>query len=338
MNADKKIGTKVLFALSLVVAIALGFFGARAVMNLIEGDSDEDETVIVTVSPDATAQPDETADISTPAITTTPPTPTRLPETGTITQLQSQLDEFFTGENLRYTSRWVVCAMEVATGDSAYAEYVKEGSCPSIAASLIKIFIAGAVYQQAQADESFIIDDTMLENLERMLRDSDNASANTLVDALSAKGDSRSGMEKVTSFANSIGCVDTSMNRKLLDTSSDEENYTTVSDCAIALRMIALKTFVSEEASEQIYSWLAEDSTNANKDSKIRAGIDDPDAEVANKTGENTTPYVIENDAAIVTIGETQYILCIMSNPTNSEGAKDIMVKITELVHAYFAG
>jgi beta-lactamase class A len=259
---------------------------------------------------------------------------------GSLAALQNSLDAFWGGKALAQSDKWAVYVLDVASGDYAFS-YSDSDDSPTIAASIIKLFIAGAVYHEADINASFTVGSAILSNLENMLRDSDNNAANALVTALGG-GDFRLGAEKVNAFAKSLDCNDTTLGRKFLAPTTDGENYTTVSDCAQALRLVAQGSFVSETASGQMYSWLkAAPAWNENKNSKIRAGVAavDPTAVVANKTGENAppgAPCIIENDIAIITTGDRQYILCVMSNSGNSSVAKEMIRQLAGLVHQFF--
>jgi beta-lactamase class A len=253
--------------------------------------------------------------------------------------LQTSLNGFFADKNFSSGDKWAVYVVEVKSGDYAYSGYTNNEPDPTIAASLIKVFIAGAVYREAAQSQSFTIN---RDNLARMLRDSDNNAANELITALGG-GDLQAGMVKVNAFSKATGFNDTELNRKLApEQPVSVDNYTSVQDCANALRMIAQGTYVSREASEEIFSWLAANSSwNENKNSKIRAGISaiDANAVIANKTGENAPPAalcIVENDIAIIKSGNVQYVLCVMSNTENSAGAKDTIKQIAGLVHKFF--
>ena len=261
------------------------------------------------------------------------------------TSLDYALDSFFEQKNSARSDNWAVCVIDTASGSSV-SVLGKNNENPVIAASLIKLFIAGAVYYEETANSDFSIDSAKLTKLEMMLRDSDNGAANELVEAL-GNGDFSDGAQKVNAFAKDIGCNDTELNRRFITEiggAVNVENHTTVSDCAKALNLLAQGSFVSQHASDQVYAFLRDDATwNLNKETKIRAGIAqlDPDGKVvvANKTGENsppTTKYIVENDIAIVNFGDTQYILCIMSNSSDQSEAKETIKQLTAIVHRYF--
>ena len=103
------------------------------------------------------------------------------------------------------------------------------------------------------------------------------------------------------------------------------ENYTTTYDCCKILRDL-YKNKLS--GSERIISYMKLQSTRT----KIPAGIKDGTL-VANKTGELTT---VENDAAIIYLNNTPYVMCVMTNNVfDNERVKEMISQSSELVHSY---
>jgi len=229
-------------------------------------------------------------------------------------------------------SLWSVYVIDLTTGDWAECLSGDRGE-PTIAASLIKLFIAGAVFR-AEKDGIFTLSAADLADMEVMIRDSDNESANRLTRKL-GNGDSNAGMDKVTAWAQSIGCPDTKMSR-LLNADRAAENRTTAKDCAAVLVMIANNEFIDKAASERMLGWMGADSSNASKASKIRAGISGSGISVYNKTGELPAPGIVENDAAIVRTADAGLVLCILSEPTSSAGAKSEIADLTKIILDYF--
>ncbi len=180
------------------------------------------------------------------------------------------------------------------------SEYLYK-SKPMIAASLIKLYIAGAVYehydevqtQAASANET----DTLLN---KMISISDNDSANTLVRRL-GNGDENKGMKVVNIFCKEHGFNDTEMNRLML-VNNGLENYTSVKDL-----ISVLKAYYNNElpGSDEVISYMKAQERRT----KLPAGIPDG-VTVANKTGELAN---VENDAAIVFLNNSPYILCVMT-------------------------
>ena len=182
------------------------------------------------------------------------------------------------------------------------------------AASLIKLFIAGAY---SQAVEEGTVTDHYEEQMDVMLRRSDNDAANTLIDLL--------GKDTINSFAKSVGAEDTELNRRMLEKSS-MENYTSVQDCGHVLEMIRTGKYVSPEASERILDDLKAQERTKKIPAGVPAGI-----ETANKTGELAD---VENDAAIIWGKDRTYILTVMSeNLPSADTARKNITDISSMVY-----
>lgn len=190
---------------------------------------------------------------------------------------------------------------------------------PMQAASLIKLYIMGAVYENygtiAQSHNSEEIDS----NISAMISVSDNDAANTLVNWL-GNGNDAAGMAKVNNFCQEHGFTSTQMNRLLLAGKENGDNYTSVKDCGTFLKQIY-----------QIVNGTLPSSTLANADAmyfqlktqqrknKIPAQLPEG-VGTANKTGELDT---VENDAAIIydTAKGIDLVVCFMSQDLTDTGA-----------------
>lgn len=190
---------------------------------------------------------------------------------------------------------------------------------PMQAASLIKLYIMGAVYENygtiAQSHNSEEIDS----NISAMISVSDNDAANTLVNWL-GNGNDAAGMAKVNNFCQEHGFTSTQMNRLLLAGKENGDNYTSVKDCGTFLKQIY-----------QVVNGTLPSSTLANADAmyfqlktqqrknKIPAQLPEG-VGTANKTGELDT---VENDAAIIydTAKGIDLVVCLMSQDLTDTGA-----------------
>ena len=166
-----------------------------------------------------------------------------------------------------------------------------------VSASLIKLFIAGEFFRQAEegkldADDYFNMPDLMITI-------SDNGAANSLINACS--------MDKINEFIEENGYNETKLNRRMLEWNGTE-NYTSTRDCGRLLEEVLNGEFVSEKASERILT----DLRDQQKRNKIPAGVPDG-IETGNKTGELDN---VDNDAAIIWSPGATYILVIMSSDT----------------------
>lgn len=236
--------------------------------------------------------------------------------------LKAQLETMLSG----YAGDWAVYVKDLSCG-----EYLEINNHAVKAASLIKLYIMGAVLEQREAG-SLIDDGTVEELLTAMITVSDNESSNELVRRLSADGTNHEeGMEVVNAFAWKNGYNDTSQGRDLKDfreVPATGENYTSVKDCGMFLEKVYFGECVSQEASEEILGLLKRQTRTW----KIPAGV--PEGVVtANKTGELSDT---ENDVAIVYAPGGDYILCVTSTelPDTSVAQQNIAA-ISEMVYRY---
>lgn len=176
------------------------------------------------------------------------------------------------------------------------------------AASLIKLFIMGAVYDSYDSLTAAYGEDQIQSLLSDMITVSDNTAANTLTNYL-GDGDDAIGRGVVNEYCASNSYESTNMGRMLLAPADNGDNLTSVSDCAEFLRRVYKGELPH---AEEMLGFLK----NQQRTHKIPAGLPEG-VESANKTGELDT---VENDAAIV-FADTPYILCIMSENLSDVGA-----------------
>lgn len=190
---------------------------------------------------------------------------------------------------------------------------------PMQAASLIKLYIMGAVYENygtiAQSHNSEEIDS----NISAMISVSDNDAANTLVNWL-GNGNDAAGMAKVNNFCQEHGFTSTQMNRLLLAGKENGDNYTSVKDCGTFLKQIyqvvngTLPSSTLSNADAMYFQLKTQQRKN-----KIPAQLPEG-VGTANKTGELDT---VENDAAIIydTAKGIDLVVCFMSQDLTDTGA-----------------
>ena len=164
-----------------------------------------------------------------------------------------------------------------------------------VAASLIKLFVAGEFYTQVK--DGKLKEDSYGNKPDIMINISDNDACNTLINAV--------GMSNVNEFAKKNGYKATQLNRRMLEFNGTE-NYTSARDCGVMLEKVLTGKYVSKHASERI---LEKGLKAQQRRSKIPAGVPSG-VKTANKTGELTN---VDNDAAIIWSPACTYILCIMS-------------------------
>ncbi len=205
-------------------------------------------------------------------------------------------------------------------------EYVDLSEATHRSASVIKLFIAGCIYQNMEAVREQEEYDGEIERLiSSMISASDNDATNTLVKKL-GKGDASAGMQMVTDYAHSLGFYETQMGRLMLDFDADGENYTTVTETGAFLEML----YKGEVAgAEQILSYMKQQE----RTSKIPAGVPSGIA-VANKTGELDD---VEHDVAIIYGTNATYILCVMqSQLSDCAAGRETITEISSAVYDYW--
>lgn len=211
-------------------------------------------------------------------------------------------------------------------------EYLALNNQPLKAASLIKLYIMGAVYDQINKG-NLEMTDTIYSLLNNMITISDNESANELVRQLSTTRDNfDEGMALVNEYAGANGFADTSQGRDLRDFREEPapgENYSSAADCGRFLENVYNGTCVSESAASEMLGFLKAQQ----RKTKIPAGLPEG-VESANKTGELSDT---ENDAAIVYGSSGTYILCVMSQDLPDVGsAQESIREMSGMVYRYF--
>ena len=200
-------------------------------------------------------------------------------------------------------------------------------------ASVIKLFIMGAVYDRICYPESDKTKIPYTENyegelrslLESMITVSSNEAANALIDIL-GQGDTAAGKAVVDAFAKEHGYKGVHLGRKFLESNPTDDNYITVDACVKFLSDVYYGRLVNKEASGKMLDILKGQTVKR----KIPAGLP-ASYKSANKTGEMPEGYglgCIENDTAIIWPDKgTPYILVILSNDLggrNDEASEQI--------------
>ena len=206
---------------------------------------------------------------------------------------------------------WSVYAKNLDTGETVCIR-----DEPMVAASLIKLYVAGAYYETDPTAEN----STWCAKADAMISVSSNDACNALIGRL--------GIDAVNRFIRACGDTQSVLNRRMLET-SDRENYVTTRACGQILERIVKGTYVSRAASDRLLQNLKDQERTG----KIPAGVPDG-IETANKTGELRDT---ENDACIVWSPGGTYLLCILSNgQPNPAAARAEIVKLSALVYNYF--
>ena len=203
------------------------------------------------------------------------------------------------------------------------------------AASLIKLYIMGAVYEDYDKLSSAYGKDTLDNDLNSMITVSDNNAANTLVNYLGS-GDDAAGMARVNKFCQDHGYTSTSMGRLLLADNSNGDNYTSVKDCGKFLKTIYQqdKGTSSEDTlagAEYMYHLLKMQTRKNKIPAQMPSGV-----KVANKTGELDT---VENDAGIIydTAKGIDLVVCFMSQDlTDTSAAQNTIAQDSRAIYGYY--
>ena len=224
--------------------------------------------------------------------------------------------------------KWDIWAERLDTGAYAHVQKNVDESAPQmVSASLIKLFIMGAVYDAENSGK--LTPGAQESALFQMITVSDNASANDLTKLL-GEGDEASGRSAVEVFARSIGCDSVQYNRLML-VENGTQNYVSAEDCATLLRMIYTGQCVSQDASKSMLDHLLAQQVN----DRIPQGLSS-DVKVAHKTGDLLG--ICCADVGIVFAPHGDYLLCIIcNNQSDQQSAIQACVSITRAVDAYFS-
>lgn len=239
----------------------------------------------------------------------------------------AHLEEELTALTESWSGEWSIYLKDLKTGD-----VISVNPHPMESASLIKLFIMGAVMEQIH-DGTLEETDTIDRLLEDMITVSDNTAANELVRYLSDDHDHKDGLSAVNDFARRHGFSDTVQVNGLEDPQlwhvQGGRNETSSRDCAELMAQIYDGALVSHMLSRQMEDYLLDQEYTY----KIPSPLPD-EAVTANKTGEISDA---ENDCAIVCSPGGDYVLCVMSAKWDSKNAAITHIReISRLVYDHF--
>lgn len=205
--------------------------------------------------------------------------------------------------------------------------YAKNGGLPIRAASVIKLYLMEAFYNEVAEgtillEQPYVLKDvdkvggtgvlqdyaegtklTYEKLVRHMMIDSDNTAGNIILNILG-------GPEHATELIKGRGYKQTRLERKFVDAdalAAGQDNYTSAADVGELLAAIYQKKAVSPQYDQQML-----DILKANKDhSKLPKNIDG-DPIIYNKTGEYAE-YGVQNDACIIEQGEQALIAVVLS-------------------------
>ena len=215
----------------------------------------------------------------------------------------------------------VLSGLALPSGNGTWSVYVcdlvnnTEGAVQDArmqAASLIKLYIMGAVYENYDNIIAQYGQSSVDSNLNSMITVSDNDAANTLVSYLGS-GDSSAGMSVVNDFCSQEGYSSTHMGRLLLASNQYDDNYTSVSDCGHFLKKVYKGNQESDAHAQAEFALLAAQTRRNKIPAQMPAGVS-----VANKTGELSD---VENDAGIIYNSQNDLIIVFMSENVPQPGS-----------------
>ena len=215
----------------------------------------------------------------------------------------------------------VLSGLALPSGNGTWSVYVcdlvnnTEGAVQDArmqAASLIKLYIMGAVYENYDNIIAQYGQSSVDSNLNSMITVSDNDAANTLVSYLGS-GDSSAGMSVVNDFCSQEGYSSTHMGRLLLASNQYDDNYTSVSDCGHFLKKVYKGNQESDAHAQAEFALLAAQTRRNKIPAQMPSGVS-----VANKTGELSD---VENDAGIIYNSQNDLIIVFMSENVPQPGS-----------------
>lgn len=225
---------------------------------------------------------------------------------------------------------WSVYVSNLQTGSEGTIE-----DRPMQSASLIKLFIMGAVFERYDAMISQYGQETIDRLVHSMITVSDNDATNTIVGYL-GNGDTSAGMSVVNEFCTAHGYYNTSMGRLMLHSNEHGDNYTSVADCGRFLKEVYNSaTGKSEESTLSRTDVMYELLKSQTRRNKIPANIPDGIG-IANKTGELDT---VENDAGIIynTAKGIDLVIVYMSDGLTSVGsAQTTIAEHARMIYGYY--
>ena len=235
-------------------------------------------------------------------------------------ELKPQINEIITDIKARCGGDWSVYVYVPSTGDSLSINNKKMQ-----AASVIKLYIMGAVYDEYDALAKHYEGTDVPELIESMITVSDNEAADTLV-AMLGRGDYAAGRKKVNDFCKKYGFADTTMDRLMSDDNLFSDNYTTVEDSG---KFLAMALNAELPHSKDMINYLKAQTRKV----KIPDGLPE-NVLCANKTGELDD---VQNDSAIV-FASKPYVLCVMADGVGDyQPPIDAIADISTVTYNYVA-
>lgn len=254
-----------------------------------------------------------------PALSALQPTPVP-PTPAPLISHTDQVRQLFQALLREQPGRWSLVYAPLPEGEPVL---LSSDETPMVSASLIKLFLMGAVFEQLEAGT--LDRETVDPLLRSCITVSDNPSANALIRLL-GDDDAEAGMAAVNGWCARQGYDSTRLLRLMLQ-DNGLQNYTSAEDCAALLSAIYRGACVSPSASREMLSLLLLQQMNDRLPRDLPAGTP-----LAHKTGDLIG--LCWADAGIVFSPGGDYILCLISDGTASEtDAKTAMAVLSRQVY-----
>ncbi len=240
---------------------------------------------------------------------------------------RSELENILQKSLAEYDGDWSVYVKNLTTGEEAVVN-----DRPMKSASVMKLFIMGAVYKAFESGDLERTDEIM-SLMNDMISYSDNPDSNRLLYYLGNSSYER-GIEKVNEFIDEYGFSAMTVeyngfNDPETNTRSDVYNQVTAKDCGKLLEAIYHRELVNRKVSNEIEQMML----NQNTRYKIPAGLPEG-VSCGNKSGEMDAT---ENDAAIIYGSSYDYILVVLSSDwNNKDEAISRISSVSSQVYEYF--
>ncbi|WP_088186674.1 serine hydrolase [Desulfosporosinus sp. FKA] len=153
-----------------------------------------------------------------------------------------------------------------------------------------------------------------------MITQSDNTATNILIDRIT--------MDKINTTVQKLGCLDTVLQRKMMDFKAQgegKENYTSAADLCNILTKLYKNECLGEKYDPKMIEILKRQENNTKLPLLLPAGT-----VVAHKTGELDQ---VENDAGIIFTPKGAYVLCVLSSGIVAGDARTIIAKVSKVVY-----
>lgn len=240
---------------------------------------------------------------------------------------EPRLEDILQKSIVEYDGDWSVYVKNLTTGEEAIVN-----DSPMKSASVMKLFIMGAVYKAFESGELERTDEIM-SLMNDMISYSDNPDSNRLLYYLGNSSYAR-GIEKVNEFIEEYGFSAMTVeyngfNDPETNTRSDVYNQVTAKDCGKLLETIYHRELVNRKVSNEIEQMMLNQDTRY----KIPAGLPEG-VSCGNKSGEMDAT---ENDAAIVYGNKYDYILVVLSSGWSSKDEAISRIRsVSSQVYEYF--